>query len=52
MRYMNSDKRGDLYVQFKVVIPTKLTSEQKECLKKFEESSSEEDKSFWGKIFS
>lgn len=50
MRYMNSDKRGDLYVQFKVVIPTKLTSEQKECLKKFEESSSEEEKSFWSKF--
>ena len=50
MRYMNSDKRGDLYVQFKVVVPTKLTAEQKECLKKFEESSSEEDKSFWSKF--
>lgn len=50
MRFMNSDKRGDLYVQFKVVIPTKLTSEQKECLKKFEEEAPEEEKSFWSKF--
>lgn len=52
MRYMNSDKRGDLYVQFKVVVPTKLTSEQKECLKKFDECASAEEKGFWSKIFS
>ena len=51
MRYMNSDKRGDLYIQFKVVIPTKLTSEQKECLKKFEDEATEEEKSFWSKLF-
>jgi len=52
MRYMNSDKRGDLYVQFKVIVPTKLTGEQKECLKKFDECASAEEKGFWSKIFS
>lgn len=52
MRYMNSDKRGDLYVQFKVVIPTKLTEAQKQCLKQFEEEAPEEEKSFWSKLFS
>jgi len=51
MRYMNSDKRGDLYVEFKVVIPTKLTEAQKECLKKFEEEASAEEKGFWEKLF-
>lgn len=51
MRYMNSDKRGDLFVQFKVVIPTKLTAEQKECLQKFEDEASVEEKGFWSKLF-
>lgn len=51
MRYMNSDKRGDLYVQFKVVIPTKLTSEQKDCLQKFADNASAEEKGFWSKLF-
>lgn len=51
MRLMNSDKRGDLYVQFNVVVPTKLTAEQKECLQKFESEAPEEEKSFWSKIF-
>ena len=51
MRYINSDKRGDLYVQFKVVIPTKLTSEQKDCLQKFADSASAEEKGFWSKLF-
>ena len=50
---MNSDRRGDMFVLFKVVIPTKLNSEQKACLKKFLENSEEdkEEKSFWSKIF-
>ena len=52
MRYMNSDKRGDLFVLFDVVIPQKLTPEQKECLKRFEENTPEEEKSFWEKLFS
>lgn len=48
MRYMQSDRRGDLFVQFNVVIPTKLSDEQKECLKKFEEGCKEEDTNgFW-----
>lgn len=50
MRYINSERRGDLYVLFKVVVPTKLTSAQKECLKKFEEEAPDEEKSFWSKI--
>ena len=51
MHYMNSDKRGDLFVQFKVVVPTKLTAAQKECLQKFDDSASAEEKSFWSKLF-
>ena len=51
MRYMNSDKRGDLFVQFKVVVPTKLTAAQKECLQKFEDEASVEEKGFWAKLF-
>ena len=52
MKFMNSDRRGDLFVIFDVVIPKKLTNEQKECLKKFEENTPEEEKSFWEKLFS
>lgn len=51
MRYMNSDRRGDLFVEFKVLIPTKLTEAQKECLKQFEAADPEEEKSFWAKLF-
>ena len=51
MRYMGTDKRGDLFVQFKVVVPTKLTSAQKDCLKKFEEEASADEKGFWSKLF-
>ena len=51
MRYINADKRGDLYVQFKVMMPTKLTAAQKDCLKKFEEEASAEEKGFWNKLF-
>ncbi len=51
MRYMNSDRRGDLFVEFKVLIPTKLTEAQKECLKQFEAAAPEEEKSFWAKLF-
>lgn len=51
MRYMNSDKRGDLFVAFKVVIPTKLNDKQKECLKQFQAESPEDEKSFWAKLF-
>ncbi len=52
MRYINTDKRGDLFVQFKVVIPSKLNDKQKDCLKQFEAEAPEEDKSFWSKLFS
>ena len=51
MKYMNSDKRGDLFVLFKVVIPTKLNAEQKACLEKFREKSSDDEKSFWSRLF-
>ena len=51
MRYMNSDRRGDLFVEFKVLIPTKLTEAQKECLKQFEAAAPREEKSFWAKLF-
>lgn len=52
MRYMNSSARGDLFVQFKVIVPSKLTAAQRECLHKFEEEASEEERSFWAKLFS
>lgn len=54
MRYMNADRRGDLFVQFKVIIPSKLTDKQKECLQQFEQEAPEEEevKSFWSKLFS
>ncbi len=55
MRYMNADRRGDLFVQFKVVIPSKLNDKQKECLKQFEQETPEDEeevKSFWSKLFS
>ena len=51
MRFMNSDRRGDLFVIFKVVIPTKLNSEQKACLEKFRDSIEKEDEGFWSKFF-
>ena len=54
MRFMNSDRRGDLFVIFKVVIPTKLNSEQKACLEKFRENSDEdkdEREGFWSSLF-
>ena len=51
MRYMNSDRRCVLFVEFKVLIPTKLTEAQKECLKQFEAAAPEEEKSFWAKLF-
>jgi molecular chaperone DnaJ len=52
MHYLNSDKRGDLFVEFQVVVPTKLNEAQKECLKKFEAEEDEEQKSFFSKLFS
>lgn len=51
MRYMNSDRRGDLFVEFKVQIPTKLTEKQKECLKQFSAEMPEEEKGVWSKLF-
>lgn len=54
MRFMNSDRRGDLFVIFKVIIPTKLNSEQKACLEKFRENSDEdkdEREGFWSSLF-
>jgi molecular chaperone DnaJ len=51
MKYMNFDRRGDLFVIFRVVIPTKLNAEQKACLLKFREKSPDEEKSFWSRIF-
>ena len=52
MRIMGSDKRGDLFVLFKVIIPTKLNSEQRACLEKFrEKTTDDEEKGFWAKLF-
>ena len=53
MKIMGTDRRGDLFVLFKVVIPTKLNSEQKSLLEKFRDKSSEDDeeKGFWAKLF-
>jgi molecular chaperone DnaJ len=36
--YMRSSRRGDQYVTVKVVVPTDLTSEQKEIARQFDET--------------
>ena len=51
MHYMNSDRRGDLFVEFEVVVPKKLTEKQKECLTQFEKEATDEEKSLWAKLF-
>ena len=55
MHQYDSEKRGDLYVSVKVVIPTKLTSKQKELMEAFrdeckDEKSQPEIKGFFDKI--
>jgi molecular chaperone DnaJ len=42
MRLYDSEKRGDLYVNTKVVIPTKLNNKQKELMEAFREAGKEE----------
>ena len=42
MRLYDSEKRGDLYVNTKVVIPTKLNAKQKELIEAFRNESKEE----------
>ncbi|MBP5657008.1 MAG: molecular chaperone DnaJ, partial [Clostridia bacterium] len=37
IKYVNSDKRGDLYVTVNVEVPKSLNSKQKEALQKFED---------------
>lgn len=45
--------RGDLHIRFDVVVPKKLTKEQKELLQKFQEiSAGKEDEGFFKKVFS
>ena len=36
MPHMNGHGRGDLYVRLKLVVPKRLTAEQKELLRKFD----------------
>ena len=55
MHIYDSEKRGDLYVSVKVVIPRKLNAKQKELMQKFrdeshEETSQPEIKGFFDKI--
>ena len=61
MPIINSSKRGDMYIQLTVEVPVKLTKEQKELLKKFEEETNfecnpqstgffQKVKSFWKDI--
>jgi molecular chaperone DnaJ len=55
MHQYDSEKRGDLYVSVKVVIPTKLTSKQKELMEAFRDESKDEKtqpeiKGFFDKI--
>ena len=51
---LNGSGRGDQYVRITIEIPKKLTNEQKELLKKFEESSSDSNyqkrKGFFDKL--
>ena len=55
MHLYDSEKRGDLYVSVKVIIPTKLSAKQKELMEAFraergEESVQPEIKGFFDKI--
>ncbi len=55
MRLYDSEKRGDLYVSVKVIIPTKLNAKQKELMEAFknesgQESTQPEIKGFFDKI--
>lgn len=55
MHLYDSEKRGDLYVSVKVVIPTKLTAKQKELMEAFrteckDDKSQPEIKGFFDKI--
>jgi len=53
MHLYDSEKRGDLYVSVKVIIPTKLTEKQKELIEEFRKESKEnqpEIKGFFDKI--
>ena len=52
---MRSNKRGDLFVQFRVETPTHLSARQKELLEEFRSISNEENcqpeaKGFFDKI--
>lgn len=50
---INSNKRGDLYITARVVVPNKLTKEESELIKKLAElngESVEVNKSFWDNI--
>jgi len=44
---VHTKRPGDLYVKLQVTVPTKLTREQKDLLKKLEESDSEKDSWSW-----
>ena len=55
MHLYDSEKRGDLYVSVKVMIPTKLTAKQKELMEAFrdeckDEKTQPEIKGFFDKI--
>ena len=49
MPILHDSSRGDMYVRVKVKVPDKLTTEQKEILKRFAEIEGE-DKSVLGKF--
>ena len=42
MHYYDSEKRGDLYVSTKIIIPTKLNAKQKELMEAFRDAAKEE----------
>lgn len=54
IQHLNGYNRGDQHVRVKVVVPTKLNSEQKNLLKKFADASGEdinpEQKGFFDKV--
>ncbi len=55
MRFYDSEKRGDLFVNVKVVIPTKLSAKQKELMEAFraeskDDSCQPEIKGFFDKV--
>lgn len=49
MKYFNSNKRGNLYINLNIELPTQITKEEKELISKLKEISNKPS-SFWSKL--